>query len=88
MKLKNQYVVRKVADKAVAIAVEKEGEKTDGIITLNGTGAFIFGLVNEGLDRDEIVAKFFGEYEVTREEAAQSVDGFLAELLASGLAEE
>ncbi len=87
MKLKNKYVIRNVADKAVAIAVENDGEKTDGVITLNGTGAFIFGLVNDGLDRDAIVAKFFSEYDVTRDEAAQSVDGFLAELLSSGLAE-
>ena len=88
MKLKNQYIIRNVADKAVAIAIENGDGLTDGVITLNSTGAFIFGLVNEGADRNTIVARFFEEYDVTREEAADSVDSFLKNLLESGLAEE
>ncbi len=85
MKLKNKYVLRNVADKTVAIAVENSGEKTEGVITLNSTGAFIFGLVNEGLEREEIVNKFFDEYEVTKEEAEKAVCAFIENLEKSGL---
>ena len=88
MKLKNQFILRTVADKTVAIAVELEGEKTDNVITLNSTGAFIFDLVNKGSNRDQIVAAFFKEYDVTKEEAATAVDSFVESLKKSGLLED
>ena len=55
MKLKSKYILRTVADKTVAIAIEQGNEKTDGVITLNDTGAFIFAQINEGNDFDTIV---------------------------------
>ena len=88
MKLKAKYILRTVADKTVAIAVEQGGEKTDGVITLNDTGAFIFGKINEGNDFDTIVDKFFDEYEVTREEAAKAVETFVDYLKTSDLLED
>ena len=88
MKLKNQFILRTVADKTVAIAVELEGEKTDNVITLNSTGAFIFDLVNKGSDRDQIIAAFFKEYDVTKDEAAAAVDNFIESLKNSGLLED
>ncbi len=88
MKLKNKYVIRTVADKAVAIAVEQDGEKTDGVITLNSTGAFIFSLINEGVDVADIESRFYGEYDVSKEEAKKSVEAFIDSLKGSGLLEE
>ena len=80
MKLKNKYILRSVADKMVAIAIENSDEKTDGVITLNSTGAFIFGLVNEGLEKEEIISRFYGEYDLSREEAEQAVNAFIENL--------
>lgn len=88
MKLKNTYVLRTVADKTVAIAVDKDGEKSDSVITLNSTGAFIFNLVNKGSDKEDIYESFFKEYEVSKEEAQKAVDSFIDNLVKSGLAEE
>lgn len=88
MKLKNTYVLRTVADKTVAIAVDKDGEKSDSVITLNSTGAFIFDLVNKGSDKEEICESFFKEYDVSKEEAQKAVDSFIDNLIKSGLAEE
>ena len=88
MKLKNKYIIRSVADKAVAIAIENADEKTDGVITLNPSGAFIFGLINQGATEEEIVAKFFEEYEVKKDEAAASVAKFIEKLKEKGLLED
>ena len=85
MKLKNKYILRNVADKTVAIAVENGGEKTAGVITLNSTGAFIFALVNDGCEKDEIVSRFFDEYEVTKEDAEKAVSAFIENLEKTGL---
>ena len=88
MKLKTKYILRTVADKTVAIAVEQGDEKTDGVITLNETGAFIFSLINDGADFDTVTDKFFDEYEVTKEEAVKAVENFVEYLKNSDLLED
>ncbi len=88
MKLKNKYVLRTVADKTVAIAVENAGEQTEGVITLNETGAFIFGKLNEGVDVAEIAESFFKEYDISKTEAEKAVAAFMENLKASGLLED
>ena len=88
MKLKTKYILRTVADKTVAIAVEQGDEKTDGVITLNETGAFIFSLINDGADFDSVTDKFFDEYDVTKEEAVKAVENFVEYLKNSDLLED
>lgn len=87
MKLKNKYVIRNVADRAVAIPVENGTEQSDGVITLNSTGAFIFSLVNDGVCEEEIAARFFEEYDVTKQEAKKAVSDFAESLKQKGLLE-
>ncbi|MBQ1186495.1 MAG: PqqD family protein [Clostridia bacterium] len=88
MKLKTKYILRSVADKTVAIALEQGDEKTDGVITLNETGAFIFSRINEQADFNSIVEDFFNEYDVTREEAEKAVSSFVETLKNSELLED
>ena len=88
MKLKTKYILRSVADKTVAIALEQGDEKTDGVITLNETGAFIFSRINEQADFNSIVEDFFNEYDVTREEAEKAVGSFVETLKSSELLED
>ena len=88
MKLKTKYILRSVADKTVAIALEQGDEKTDGVITLNETGAFIFSRLNEQADFNSIVEDFFNEYDVTREEAEKAVSSFVETLKNSELLED
>lgn len=88
MKLKTKYILRSVADKTVAIAVEQGDEKTDGVITLNETGAFIFSLINDGADFDTVADKFFDEYDVTKEEAVKAVENFVEYLKNADLLED
>ena len=87
MKLKNKYVLRTVADKTVAIAVDQGSENTDGVITLNSTGAFIFDLVNKDTPQDKICELFYNEYDISKEDAERAVASFLENLVKSGLAE-
>ena len=88
MKLKSKYILRTVADKTVAIAIEQGNEATDGVITLNETGAFIFSKINDGAHFDTIVDKFFDEYNVTPEEASKAVENFVEYLKSKDLLED
>ena len=88
MKLKNKYILRAVADKTVAIAIEKGDEKTDGVITLNETGVFIFSRINEEQDFDTIADAFIEEYEVSAEDAAKAISEFVEMLKSNDLLED
>ena len=85
MMLKNKYILRTVADKTVAIAIENGNEKTENVLTLNSTGAFIFGKINDGADKDAIVSAFFDEYDVSKDDALKAVENFIAGLEKAGL---
>ena len=88
MKLKSKYILKTIADKTIAIALEKGSEATDGVITLNETGAFIFEQINDGADFDTIVEKFFNIYDVSKEEAEKAVENFVDYLKNSNLLED
>ena len=85
MMLKNKYVLRNVADKTVAIAIENGNEKTEDLLTLNATGAFIFSKLNDGADKEAVISAFFDEYDVTKEDAVSAVESFIDGLEKAGL---
>ncbi|MBR1483296.1 MAG: PqqD family protein [Ruminococcus sp.] len=77
MKVKKDFILRKVADSYVVVPVNKMTLDFNGIITLNETGAFLFGIMQQGTNREELIAKLLEEYNVTPEKAAEDVDLFI-----------
>ena len=78
MKIKKDFILRKVADSYVVVPVGKLTLDFNGIINLNETGAFLFGLLQKGAERDELVEKMLAEYDVERERAEKDIDKFIA----------
>lgn len=77
MKIKDDFLLRKVADSYVVVPVNKLTLDFNGIITLNETGAFLFGLMQKGTTREEMISKLLDEYDVSQERAAADVDAFI-----------
>ena len=77
MKIKNDFILRKVADSYVVVPVGKMTLNFNGIINLNETGAFLFGELQKGADREELIEKLLAEYDVTPEKAANDIDTFI-----------
>ncbi|MER2081450.1 MAG: PqqD family protein [Ruminococcus sp.] len=77
MKIKEDFILRKVADSYVVVPVNSLTLNFNGIITLNETGAFLFELMQKGTEREELIAGLLREYEVTPEKAAVDVDKFI-----------
>ena len=77
MKIKKDFILRKVADSYVVVPVNKLTLDFNGIINLNETGAFLFGKMQQGTDRDSLIAALLDEYDVTSEKAAADVDAFI-----------
>jgi len=77
MKIKKDFILRKVADSYVVVPVGKLTLDFNGIINLNETGAFLFGLLQKGAEKEELLQKMLEEYDVTPEKAAADIDIFL-----------
>lgn len=77
MKIKEDFILRKVADSYVVVPVNKMTLDFNGIINLNETGAFLFELLQKGAERDELVNKMLEEYDVDREKAEADIDVFI-----------
>lgn len=89
MKLKYKFVVRKVNDRAVAVAVGEDSANFNGMVKLNPTGEFVFNILNSGdVSMKEIVEKIVEKYEVDEKTATEAVEIYIESLRKSGLIEE
>ena len=79
MKIKDGFVIRKVADCFVVINLGQELSLSE-MITLNETGALIWNSVNEGLEPQQIAEKLAEEYEVSMETALADVNAFICKM--------
>lgn len=77
MKIKSDFILRKVADSYVVVPVGKLTLDFNGIINLNETGAFLFELLQNGAEREDLIEKMLEEYEVSPEKAASDIDIFI-----------
>ena len=86
MKLKNGFVVREVAGKTVAVSVG--GGAFRGMITLNGTAAFLWEALESDTNEDALATKLIEAYEIDEATAKKDVAVFLHKLREAGLLDE
>ncbi len=87
MKLKYKFVMNKVADKTVAIAVGEDLAKYNGFIKMNDTGAFIFKMLENDVTSKQIIDSLEAEYSASKEELSSAVEEFIKELMRVGVIE-
>lgn len=87
MKLKNNFLLRQVADTWVVMPIGQEMLDFNGMLTLNETGAFLWQKLETGADLDGLVAALTAEYDVTADEARADATAFCKKLLDAGCAE-
>ena len=87
MKLKDGFLLREVAGQYVALPSGDE-LNLNMMITLNGTGAFIWNQLQNDTDEPAIVKAMLAEYDVDEERAAQAVAAFVQKLRANGFLAE
>jgi hypothetical protein len=61
--------------------------RTNDVYSLNETGARLWELIGEGLDREGLLSRLDDEFDVPPERLVREVDTLLAELTAEGLLE-
>ena len=82
MKLKEGFILRQVAGKTVVLPCD-DALDLNVMITLNGTGAFLWERLQEETTSEALVAALLGEYDVDEETARKSVATFVEKLNAN-----
>ncbi|MBR3494223.1 MAG: PqqD family protein [Clostridia bacterium] len=88
MKIKPGYMLRKVVDIHVIIGIGDENYAPNQIMSLNETGAFLWRILEDGAERDQLVERLVSEYDVDTHTAEADVDAFLSSLREKALIAE
>ena len=77
MKIKEGFLLQDVAGNTVVLPVEGD---MNMMITLNGTGKFLWEKLEQETTREALVDALLAAYEVDADTAATCVDNFVVEL--------
>lgn len=88
MKVKNGFIVRKIAGKYMAVPVGSRTKELNGMIALNETAAFLWKKMEIDVTEDELVSALLEEYEVSEKEAKKEVAEFIDNLKSEELLDD
>lgn len=88
MKIKNGYVLKNFADKYIAVAADDSADNAKVLVTLNGSGAYAWQLLQEDITYDEAIKKLLDKYNASEEVIRADFDEFLGVLRESALLDE
>ena len=80
MKRAECFLLREVAGKQVVVPLGKAAENFNGMLTLNGTGAYLWQLLEQEQTEDSLVMAFRQRYDVDEETARKDISAFVDKL--------
>ncbi len=87
MKIKSDYILKKIAGSYVVVPVRTRAVDFSGIIKLSETGAFLWEILSKGAEKETLLARMLEEYEVDEATASADIDRFLRKLQEADLIE-
>ncbi len=88
MKIKSGFVLEKVGGAYLAVAVGSRTKDFNGLVRMNGTGAFLWGLLaDKDMTSEQLLEKVLSEYEVAEEQARGDIAAFEKTLRDNGILE-
>ncbi len=85
MKIKGQYVIRKIAGETVAVPVDSNNLDANILVMLNETGAILWNFLYKGAEESEIVSSFCDEYEIDEATVKKDLYEFVAYIKSKGI---
>lgn len=85
MKIKENFMLRKVADCYVVVPIGPAVADFNGMINLNEAGAFLWQLLESETTEEAVVAAMLEHYEVSEDIARNDVKKFVLQLSEAGL---
>jgi len=87
MKLKKGFVLREIMGETVVLPSGNQ-LNLNMMITLNGTGKFLWEMLEMGAEIEEMTAALLAEYDVDEATARASVERFVAKVRENGFFED
>ena len=84
MKIRENFVLRQVADTWVVLPLGQATVDFKGMLTLNESGILLWRLLEKGATREALAAALTEEYEVSETEALADADEFVQKLRVVG----
>ena len=76
MKIKEGFVLRKIANQHMAVPVGVRTKELQGMIGLNETAAFLWELLKIDRTEEELATLLYEEYEISQEGAMETIRDF------------
>ena len=86
-KIKEGFVLRKIKDNYIVVALGKASKEFNGMISLNESGAFLWKLLDGTNTFEDIVNKMMAEYEISEDVASTDVKEYIKKLEDGGIIE-
>lgn len=77
-------ILREIAGECILVPTGAAAAKLNGIISLNGSGRYLWELLREERTEAELTEALLAEYEVDRETAERDVRSFVGRLREAG----
>ncbi len=87
MKIKNGFLLRRVGEQNVVVAVGEESRDFNGIIRLNDTGRFLWEKLQGDISEDGLVSAMLLEYDIDEATARNDAIDFINTLKEANLLE-
>ena len=80
MRIVPGFLIREIAGETIAIPTGEAARHLSGLIALNGSGEFLFRLLQAEQTEDSLLQAFMDSYEVDRTTAQKDINEFLTML--------
>ena len=87
MKLKENFVLRQVADSWVVLPFGEEMLNLNSMLNLNASGAMLWKVLEKECSVEALTEALFSEYDVSKEQAEADAEEFLQKLISIGCVE-
>lgn len=77
MKIRDDFILRPVADMYVVVPIGKGYLDFNGILKLNDSGAFLWNLLQKETDREHLAKALACEYNISKDTALKDVDDYI-----------
>ena len=81
MKIKKELINRTFAGDTILVPVGKTVYESNGLIVLNGVGAFLWDILPEAESEAELLQAVLERYDVSKEQAEKDIRVFLDKLI-------
>ena len=88
MKLKEDLVLRQVADTWIILSMAQDVLNFDGVLKLNESGAMLWNLLKETENPQDLIEVLTKQYDVDKQVAQDDVNAFLDNLEKAGCLEK